>query len=357
MSNWIKDIIDNNKKRIFEYPTIQEYCFLYLVDSKSLEHKNIDELQGEEEIFAAKGYKGIQPDTNEIEIINKPINNRIVHYSQDKYKLIGICLLSDSTGKAYTYLDTFVNKGSVIELFLIQKFFDKYKPNFENKLRLSQYDNPSINILKYIYFEDQAITIQDEITKLSQRDLDTTDLLILSEFQKYNSQKAIQITTYQNLSAKDIIIGILNNFENAIKKITDQSMRYGKDKSNKTIITINDEYDVQDILYVILKSVFPQIKYEDDVSNYGGSSKRLDFYLKEEGIIIEVKEINKADDKKYTKQMKEDLQSYHVVNKLSCIIFFIYAPNAIQDENSFLELQGQQTIQGKTFDVLVLVVK
>lgn len=61
--------------------------------------------------------------------------------------------------------------------------------------------------------------------------------------------------------------------------------------------------------------------------------------------------------KKYTKQMKEDLQSYHVVNVLTEIIFFIYAPNAIQDINNFNELEGEQTIQGKTFNVKVIVVR
>lgn len=357
MSTWIKDIIEINKKRIFEYPTIQEYCFMYLTDKDSLANMNLDDLRGEEEIFAAKGYKMIQPDINEISITDKPINNRIVHYSQDKYKLIGICLASDLNNKSHTYLHSYVNQASTVELFLIQKFFDKYKPVFENKLRLDLGDNPLISILKYIYLDDYTIAIDESITKLSQKDLETTDLLVLVELQKYFSKKAVQITTYNNLNSKDIIINILNNFENAVKKVTDQSLRYGKDKQQRTLITIKDEYDVQDLLYVILKSVFPEIKYEDDICNYGGSSKRLDFYLPKDGLIIEVKEINNADDKKYTKQMKEDLQSYHVVNKLSDIIFFIYAPKAIQDVNSFLELQGEQTINGKTFNVIVIVVQ
>jgi hypothetical protein len=357
MSTWINDIIQHNKKKIFEYPTIQEYCFLYLYDKELLKNKNIDDLQGEEEILSAKGYKQIYPDIEELNIITRSINTKIAHYSHDKYKLIGICLVSEVNSKAYEYLEYFVNNASTIEVFLIQKFFQKYEDVFKMKLLSDAGNTPTLNILKYIYQESDLPTIDDDITKLSQKDLETIDLIVLLELQNFYSKKAISKTTYLNLNSKDIIVGILNNFENAIKKITDQSMRYGKEKQDRLLIKINDEYDVQDLLYVILKSIFPQIKYEDDISNYGGSSKRLDFYLQEDGIILEVKEINKADDKKYTKQMKEDLQSYHVVNNLSYIIFFIYAPNAIQDVNSFLEMEGQQTIQNKTFNVIVIVIQ
>lgn len=356
MSTWINDIILHNKKKIFEYPTIQEYCFLYLYDKELLKNKNLDDLHGEEEILSAKGYKELLPETDELNIITRPISSKIAHYSHDKYKLIGICLVSNINSKAYEYLEDFVNNASTIETFLIQKFFGKYEDLFKKKLLSDTRNNPTLNILKYIYI-DSIATIDNDITKLSQKDLETIDLIVLRELQFFYSKKAIVKTTYLNLNSKDIIVSLLNNFENAIKKITDQSMRYGKDKQNRFLIKINDEYDVQDLLYVILKSIFPQIKYEDDISNYGGSSKRLDFYLQEDGIIIEVKEINKADDKKYTKQMKEDLQSYHVVNNLSCIIFFIYAPNAVQDVNSFLEMQGQQTIQNKTFNVIVIVIQ
>lgn len=215
----------------------------------------------------------------------------------------------------------------------------------------------STKILKYIYQNEFDREIDSFITELSRKELETIDLLVLAELQSHFSKQAVTKTTYKNLPAKDLIIEILENFENSVKKITDVSLRYGKDKQNRNLIAINDEYDVQDLLYFSLKSVFPEIKYEDDTSNYGGSAKRLDFYLKEEGIIIEVKHIDKADDKKYTKQMKEDLQSYHVVNILNDIIFFIYAPNAIQDINNFNELEGEQTIQGKTFNVKVVVVR
>lgn len=353
---WINNIIVNNANRIFEYPTIQEFCFLCVFDKNLLQSKNIDILQGEEETLAAKGFKGIIPSSEELLIINKPENKRVSHYKQDKYKLIGISLTADKISQAYNHLQNFVNETSAKEIFLIQKFFPEFQQNFLDKLKSENTNEISTKILKYIYQNQFEKEISSFIDDLGRKDLETIDLIVLAELQSYFSKQAVTRITYKNLSAKDLIIDILENFENAVKKITDLTLRYGKDKQNRNLIAIKDEYDVQDLLYFSLKSVFPEIKYEDDTSNYGGSAKRLDFYLKDEGIIIEVKHIDKADDKKYTKQMKEDLQSYHVVNVLTDIIFFIYAPNAIQDINNFKELEGEQTIQGKTFDIKVLIV-
>lgn len=354
---WIKDIIQQNINRIFEYPTVQEFCFLFIFDKKQLQSKSIDNLQGEEEALAAKGFKGIEPNNEDLSIIDKPENKRVAHYKQDKYKLIGISLTSDKNSQAYKHLQVFVNQASAKETFLVQKFFPEFQQIFFDKLKSETTDELSTKILKYISYNEFEKEISGFVTELSRKELETIDLIILAELQIYFSKQAVIKTTYNNLSARDLIIEILENFENAVKKITDSSLRYGKDKQKRELISINDEYDIQDLLYFSLKSVFPEIKYEDDTSNYGGSAKRLDFYLKDEGIIIEVKHIDKADDKKYTKQMKEDLQSYHVVNVLIEIIFFIYAPNAIQDINNFNELEGAQTIQGKTFNVKVIVVR
>lgn len=354
---WINDIIKHNAIRIFEYPTVQEYCFLRIFDEKQLQNKSIADLQGEEETLAAKGFKGITPDKEELSIIDKPESKRIAHYKQDKYKLIGICLSSDKNSHAYKHLQDYVSKATALETFLVQKFFTEYQQLFFDKLKSENTIDLATKILKFIYLNEFQDEIDSFIADSSRRELETIELIVLSELQSYFSKQAIQKTIYKNLSGKDLILEILENFENSVKKITEVSFRYGKDKQNRNLIAIKDEYDVQDLLYVILKAVFPGMKYEDDTSNYGGSAKRLDFYLKEDGVIIEVKQINTADDKKYTKQMKEDLQSYHVVNVLKDIIFFIYAPNAIQDINNFKELEGVQTIQGKTFNVKVIVVR
>lgn len=355
---WINDIIQHNANRIFEYPTIQEFCYLRIFDETQLQTKSIENLQGEEETLAAKGFKGITPNNEDLSIIDKPKNKRVAHYTQDKYKLIGISLASDKSSQAYKHLQTFVTYATVKEIFLVQKFFPEFQQFFLDKIKSENTSEVSTKILNHIYQNEFETEVNSFINELSRKELETIDLIVLAELQSHFSKQSVTKTTYNKLSSRDLIIDILENFENAVKKITDKSMRYGKSSSiPRNLIKIEDEYDVQDLLYFSLKSVFPEIKYEDDTSTYGGSGKRLDFYLRGEGIIIEVKHIDKADDKKYTKQMKDDLQSYHVVNFLTEIIFFIFAPNAIQDINNFSELEGTQTIQGKAFNVKVIVVR
>ncbi len=362
---WINNIIKQNAIKLFEqYPTVQEYCFLRIYDEKSLQSKDVNDLQGEQETLAAKGFKGIFPDNEELSIIDRSESPRIVHYKQDKYKLIGISLTSDKNSQAYKYLQKFISVASAKEIFLVQKFFAEFQQDFLNKLKLENTNDLSTKVLKYIFFNEFETEINKLLADLSRTELETVDLIVLCELQNYFSKQAIQKTIYKNLSAKDLIIDILENFENAVIKITDPKERYGGKTANpkktpKTVIQIEDEYDVQDILYVILKTVFPTIKYENPLAKFGGSSTRLDFVLIEEGLILEVKQIKESErnDKKFIDQVKIDLQSYHVLDYLKEIVFFIFAPKAIQDINNFKELEGEQTTQGKTFNVKVIVVQ
>ena len=52
---------------------------------------------------------------------------------------------------------------------------------------------------------------------------------------------------------------------------------------------VNDEYDVQDLLHALLKIHFDDIRVEEWTPSYAGSCARMDFLLKKEQIVIEVK--------------------------------------------------------------------
>ena len=59
--------------------------------------------------------------------------------------------------------------------------------------------------------------------------------------------------------------------------------------SSRPAHEINDEYDVQDLLLALLKLHFDDVRPEEWTPSYAGSSSRVDFLLKEERIVIEVK--------------------------------------------------------------------
>jgi hypothetical protein len=58
---------------------------------------------------------------------------------------------------------------------------------------------------------------------------------------------------------------------------------------NRDTISIEDEYDVQDLLHALLKIFFDDIRPEEYTPSYAGKSSRIDFLIKSEKIVIEVK--------------------------------------------------------------------
>jgi DNA-binding sugar fermentation-stimulating protein len=63
--------------------------------------------------------------------------------------------------------------------------------------------------------------------------------------------------------------------------------------ANRNTIEIEDEYDVQDLFHALLKLYFDDIRPEEYTPSYGGSASRVDFLLKDEQIIIEIKKDSK----------------------------------------------------------------
>jgi hypothetical protein len=59
--------------------------------------------------------------------------------------------------------------------------------------------------------------------------------------------------------------------------------------ANRSTLQVEDEYDVQDLLHALLKIHFDDIRPEEWTPSYAGGSSRVDFLLKQEKIVIEVK--------------------------------------------------------------------
>lgn len=88
------------------------------------------------------------------------------------------------------------------------------------------------------------------------------------------------------------------------------SRRQVKGKPRPTL-AIEDEYDVQDLLHAILRLEFDDIRPEEWCPSYAGSSKRLDFLLKKEAIVIEVKKTRSGlGQKEVGEQLIIDIANY-----------------------------------------------
>jgi REase_DpnII-MboI len=98
--------------------------------------------------------------------------------------------------------------------------------------------------------------------------------------------------------------------------------------ANRTTIDISDEYDVQDLLYALLRIHFRDIRPEEWTPSYAGTSSRMDFLLKPEKLVIEVKMTRKSmSDKDLVDQLIVDRTRYESHPDCESLICFVYDPD------------------------------
>lgn len=126
----------------------------------------------------------------------------------------------------------------------------------------------------------------------------------------------------------------IEKIENLIEKFHDIAcqilLRHNTDSAARPTIVIQDEYDVQDLLHGLLKIYFSDIRAEEWIPSYAGSSKRSDFLLKDEKIIIEVKKTRtKLRDKHIGEQLIIDIANYKKHADCENLICFVYDPDKL----------------------------
>ncbi len=121
-------------------------------------------------------------------------------------------------------------------------------------------------------------------------------------------------------------------------------------------IQMNDEYDVQDLLYCLLAIEFNSIQKEEYGPQYAGKRPRIDFFLRSEGVAIEVKFVK---DKSSIAKIREgiilDREYYSKKETLKDLWFFIYDPRSIiTDRITFIEdLEGNRPNYFRLIKVII----
>ena len=99
--------------------------------------------------------------------------------------------------------------------------------------------------------------------------------------------------------------------------------RYG----DRDTINIEDEDDVQDLFHCLLKIFFDDIRKEEWTPSYAGSCSRVDFLLKQEEIVIEIKKTRKGlDAKELGEELLIDIQRYQIHPSCKTLVCFVYDP-------------------------------
>lgn len=101
-----------------------------------------------------------------------------------------------------------------------------------------------------------------------------------------------------------------------------------KRHNNRSTIDISDEYDVQDLLHSLLRIFFDDIRPEEWTPSYAGQSSRMDFLLKDESLVIEVKKTrNGLGTKEVGNELIVDIEHYKSHPSCRILVCFIYDPD------------------------------
>ncbi|EOD53451.1 hypothetical protein G113_19568 [Aeromonas molluscorum 848] len=124
----------------------------------------------------------------------------------------------------------------------------------------------------------------------------------------------------QELSAIDKVELLIRRFHRVARQLRS---RHG---SRKTI-EIEDEYDVQDLFHSLLRIYFDDVRAEEYTPSYAGASSRVDFLLKQEKIIIEIKKTRQGlSAKDVGEQLIIDSQRYQAHPDCNTLVCFVYDP-------------------------------
>ena len=194
---------------------------------------------------------------------------------------------------------------------------------------LEEYNSILSNLHEFGLFED-LIQIQDiprgykaggsGVTKFEvakNREIVNESKKLLHRVKTHIGPEETKIDTTRTLEL------IFSKFHTIVRQLRD---RY----SNRTTLEVDDEYDVQDLLHVLLKIYFQDIRPEETTPSYAGSSKRMDFLLKSEKVVIEVKKTRKTlTAKEVGEQLLVDIATYSEHPDCNLLVCFIYDPKGI----------------------------
>lgn len=345
---YLGEVIKQYQNELLTDGSMQAICYAFIANKDRLP-REIDSNLGDEESLAIKGYLGIKASTEEIQIVlnKKPIKQ--IDYTKDVFKFLGICLASGNLLEEK--LKNKFNESPLRYKYLISKIFPEYDEKFKASLQEISDDLPYHPILTYIFLDNRSDDVIAFISDLLNQEFDIIDLLIFKDLQT----KALELSitrNFQNLTALEVIHQALLEFGNSVKKIT-RERRKGHNS-----FEINDEYDVQDLLYVVLKPLFPKLIVEDPAPRVGTAFTKVDISFREEGVVMEVKMIKSSDsdEKKFISQLKDDIESYYIYPYLKDLLVYVYDPeNKTSDVQNFYALNGIRENKGKRFSVEVVV--
>jgi len=201
------------------------------------------------------------------------------------------------------------------------------------------------------YTQAIVITQHEEDSILSQVARHNVSLCIIKPLNFREIQFAMDLIIERWIGHREKLLNVLNQFSSYQSILQDR-------KHNRTDFKIANEYDVQDILHVILKPFYPDLVSEEHTTKRAGSEKRIDFVIKGLETVVEIKMARgKAHAKKVADELDIDIRNYPSHPNCNELICFVYDPKGVVSDARSIEkdLSGPVTQKNKTINVTVLI--
>lgn len=122
------------------------------------------------------------------------------------------------------------------------------------------------------------------------------------------------------LNGIENIVRICNSFHAVARQLRQRH-------SDRETLTIEDEYDVQDLFHALLRVFFDDVRAEEWTPSYAGGSSRVDFLIPQEKIVIELKKTrNGLGAREVGSQLLIDIARYQSHPSCKNLICFVYDP-------------------------------
>lgn len=123
------------------------------------------------------------------------------------------------------------------------------------------------------------------------------------------------------ISVERTIALVCNRFHSFVSQL-----RHRHD--DRPTIDVTDEYDAQDVLHALLRLYFDDVRAEEWTPSYAGAASRVDFLLKQQSTVIEVKKTRKGlDAKRIGEQLVIDIARYQSHPDCKQLFCFVYDPD------------------------------
>lgn len=149
-------------------------------------------------------------------------------------------------------------------------------------------------------------------------------------------------------------IGYLKVLEQIANRFHIVARQMRRRHHERPTLDVVDEYDVQDLVHALLRLSFDDIRDEEWTPSYAGGSARMDFLLKKEQAVVEVKKTRKGLlAKEIGNQLIEDIGRYRVHQDCKTLVCFVYDPDGYINNPDGIERDLSRNSDGLSVKVII----